>query len=62
MDTLAELIGDIIFHNLDRIGAAVKWLWYRGKRKYSELLEESWNVRIGLLLFILFIILVVKLV
>ena len=49
-----EVLAEIFVYTAPRfIGACTKWLFYRGKKSFSEIRKESWNGRLGLLIIII---------
>jgi hypothetical protein len=34
-------------------GAGIRWLYYRGRKKYSKLLEDSWTFNSGVAMLFL---------
>ncbi|WP_047548027.1 hypothetical protein [Psychroserpens sp. Hel_I_66] len=53
IEMLGDFIRDMIPSFLKGIGATIKWIFYGGKKTYSQIFEEEWNTRIGIFVVIL---------
>lgn len=64
LDSILGFIGgifrEVIPDLLRLLGAGIKWVFYLGKRKFSDILKEEWNMRIGFFFIIIMFILFVK--
>lgn len=44
---IAEAFTSSLPHILRFIGTSLKWCFYLGRRKFKDILDESWNGRLG---------------
>ena len=52
----------ILFDSLPKlIGTTIRWCYYGGKKRFSVVLEEDWNKRVGLITIVLIIVIVINL-
>lgn len=56
LEAFAFIIADLFPRFLKILGACIKWIFHLGRRKFSQIMEEDWNIIIGLL-FLLTVIL-----
>lgn len=45
----ADFLGEILLGLIPKLGACVRWLFLRKKYTFSEILNQNWNGRIGVL-------------
>lgn len=57
-DFISQFIQDLIPSAIKRLGAFIRWVFFRNKYSYKEVLEQNWNGRIGVLFIILIVVLI----
>jgi hypothetical protein len=59
---ISGIFFQILFDSLPKlIGTTIRWCYYGGKKRFSVVLEEDWNKRVGLITIILIIVIVINL-
>ena len=59
MSFFEEIIGglfqEVLFGFIRKIGAAFRWAFLHNKYNYKEVLTQDWNLRIGILVILIFV-------
>lgn len=59
---ISGIFFQILFESLPKlIGMTIRWCYYGGKRRFSVVLEEDWNKRVGLITIVLIIVIIINL-
>lgn len=43
-----------------KIGAAIRWIWFGQKLTFAEILSSRWNIRVGIIVICLILALIVS--
>jgi hypothetical protein len=50
-EVLVDLGREGVYFLFKRLGMLTKWIYYSGKKPFTEIKNENWNTRIGFVLF-----------
>ena len=54
-DIIIDLGQEGMYFFFNRLGMLAKWIYYSGKKPFTEIKNENWNTRIGFVLFLIIV-------
>ena len=54
-DIIIDLGQEGMYFFFKRLGMLAKWIYYSGKKPFTEIKNENWNTRIGFVLFLIIV-------